>query len=142
MNLVVDASIACKWFVAEEDAVGARNVLLGDHQFSAPDLIVPEVCSAMWKNVRAGRISSDHAAAAMKELPRLFDSLVPCDQLGARALTIAVSLDHPVYDCFYLALAELDDARVLTADSRLLGRLVGTDWARRVTGIDDLSSDS
>ena len=140
MRLVVDASIACKWFVAEEDAARARKILLGDHKFSAPDLIVPEVCNAMWKNVRAGRISSDHAAAAMQELPRLFDSLVPCNQLGAQAVAIAVSLDHPAYG-FYLALAELDDARVLTADARLIERLAGTNWARRVIGIDDLNGD-
>lgn len=119
----------------------ARNVLLGDHKFSAPDLIVPEVCNAMRKNVRAGRISSDHAVTAMIELPRLFDSLVPCNQLGAQALAIAISLDHPAYDCFYLALAELDDARVLTADARLLGRLTGTNWVRRVIGIEDLNGD-
>ncbi len=139
MSLVVDASIACKWFIDEEGAARARNILLGNRNLLAPDLVIAEVCNAIWKNVSAGRISSDHATAAMDELPRLFDSLIPCNQLGARALAIAASLDHPVYDCFYLALAELNDARVVTADARLLGRLAGTSWAQRVVGVDDLN---
>jgi hypothetical protein len=33
---------------------------------------------------------------------------------------------HPVYDCFYLALAEQANASFVTADSRLFERLAGT----------------
>jgi predicted nucleic acid-binding protein len=51
--------------------------------------------------------------------------------LAGRALAIAESLAHPVYDCFYLALAEQADARLVTADTRLLNRLEGTAWRAR-----------
>jgi predicted nucleic acid-binding protein len=37
-------------------------------------------------------------------------------------------LRHPVYDCFYLALAEREDATLVTADRRLIGRLAGSRW--------------
>jgi predicted nucleic acid-binding protein len=42
---------------------------------------------------------------------------------------ISRDLDHPVCDCFYLALAEQRQATVITADGRLLHRLQGTQWA-------------
>lgn len=41
-----------------------------------------------------------------------FGSLVPTDGLRRRAVAIAIELDHPIYDCFYLALAERDHARL------------------------------
>jgi predicted nucleic acid-binding protein len=36
------------------------------------------------------------------------------------ALRIAISLQHPVYDCFYLALAQAEDCPLVTADQRFL----------------------
>ncbi len=139
MSLVIDASIACKWFIDEEDSPQAQMILDGDQILLAPDLIVPEVCNAVWKKVRAGQFTSAQATGVMEELPRFFDDIFPCHLLGARSLAIAETLDHPVYDCFYLALAELNDARVVTADARLLRRLAGTDWAQRAVGVDDLN---
>jgi predicted nucleic acid-binding protein len=52
---------------------------------------------------------------------------------------IASQLDHPVYDCFYLALAEARDALLVTADRRLLRKLRGTPWVERVVNLADYS---
>lgn len=138
MSLVVDASIACKWFVEEEGSAEAEKLLATGEALLAPDLIVAEVCSAIWKKLRAGQMTSMQATAAMEGLPGFFDDLIPCHRLGARSLAIAEALDHPVYDCFYLALAELNDVRVVTADARLLGRLAETTWAQRIASISGL----
>ena len=95
----------------------------------------------MWKKSRVGELTSAQAAAAMDALPGFFDDLVPCLHLGTRSLALAEALDHPVYDCFYLALAERDGAMAVTADARLLGRLAETPWAKRIVGLDGLSLD-
>jgi len=58
--------------------------------------------------------------------------------LAARALAIAAAIEHPAYDCFYLALAELRDTRLVTADRRLRSRLVATPWARLLVGLGDV----
>ncbi len=42
-------------------------------------------------------------------------------ELAARAINIAIKLKHPIYDCFYIALAEREDAALITIDKRLLG---------------------
>jgi predicted nucleic acid-binding protein len=44
-------------------------------------------------------------------------------------MAIALDLDHPVYDCFYLALAEIEQNAMVTADQRLLTRLSGSKLA-------------
>ena len=43
---------------------------------------------------------------------------------------MALELGHPVYDCFYLALAERRRTQLVTADSRLLTRLKGSPFLR------------
>jgi predicted nucleic acid-binding protein len=53
--------------------------------------------------------------------------------LALRALVISSLLDHPAYDCFYLALAEQRGSIVVSADRRLLQRLSGTVWEAMVT---------
>ena len=65
-------------------------------------------------------------------LPRFFDHLVSASRLARRAVAIAGELDHPVYDCLYLALAEAAQAAMVTSDMRLLGKVRATSWEQRV----------
>ena len=49
----------------------------------------------------------------------LVDVIEPDRYLQAEALALACHLDHPVYDCLYLALARREAAVLVTADKRL-----------------------
>ena len=49
----------------------------------------------------------------------LVDVIEPDRHLLAEALALACHLDHPVYDCLYLALARREAAVLVTADQRL-----------------------
>jgi predicted nucleic acid-binding protein len=126
--IVVDASVAVKWFIHEPDRPAARRLLEPQSPLIAPDLIVAEVASAMWKRVMAGEGDARQAPLTAASLPRFFARLLPLSPLAARAVEIAAELRHPVYDCFYLALAEREDATFVTADRRLVGRLAGSRW--------------
>jgi predicted nucleic acid-binding protein len=126
---VIDASVALKWFIEEAGTARASALLTGPHTLIAPDLIIAEVANAGWKAVRSGGMTQaqhDHAAS---RLPLAFDHLIPLASLAPRAVAISRALDHPVYDCFYLALAEDRNATLVTADGRLLNRLRGSRWA-------------
>jgi predicted nucleic acid-binding protein len=128
VTVVIDASVALKWFIEEEGTAQASALLTGADMLVAPDLIVAEVANAGWKAVRAGSMlpeQHDHAAA---RLPLAFDRLIPLASLAPRAVAISRALNHPVHDCFYLALAEERAATLVTADRRLLARLAGTEW--------------
>jgi predicted nucleic acid-binding protein len=129
--LVVDASVAIKWFLLEPGREEARRLLEPMHRLIAPELIVAEATNAMWRRVMAGQMSARQGAAATTALIQFLEALLPVGPLAARALAIAEELRHPAYDCFYLALAEARDAKLVTADRRLVGRLAGSSWADR-----------
>jgi predicted nucleic acid-binding protein len=129
MTFVIDASVALKWFIEEDGSAEATAFLNATDSLIAPDLIVVEVCNAAWKALRSGTISGEQQDYAASRLPELFDELVPLATLAPRAVAISRALDHPVYDCFHLALAEQRGAALITADRRLLRRLHGTELA-------------
>ncbi len=127
--IVVDASVAFKWFTEEPGAVAATALLQGSATLIAPELIVAEVCNAAWRAVRAGDLTAAQRDQALPRLAEAFQELLLILPLAPRALAIATALEHPVYDCFYLALAEQRAAFVVTADRRLLQRIAATPWA-------------
>jgi len=130
VSCVVDASVAVKWFFAKEPhAAEALALAHDDPKLIAPDLVVAETCNAAWKWLRLGRIELDELNEIATSLPQFFAELVGLAALAPRAATIAAELDYPVYDCFYLALAEARQFPLVTADARLLGRLAGSPWA-------------
>ena len=59
----------------------------------------------------------------------------PTAPLASRAIELALELDHPVYDCFYLALAEAEKTELVTADLRLEGRVRSTPWGASVRSL-------
>ncbi len=135
MTLVIDASVALKWFVQEDGTAQAAAILAGTDLLIAPDLIVAEVCNAGWRAVRAGTMrpeQHDHAAA---RLALAFDELLPLAPLAGRAVALSRALGHPVYDCFYLVLAEARSTSMVTADRRLLNRIAGTEWETRAVDL-------
>jgi predicted nucleic acid-binding protein len=123
MSLIVDASVAVKWFAAEENSDRARALYANGEELIAPDLMLAEVSNVMWTKLRRGLLSSDQVVAAARRLPQYFERLIAISELIERATELTVRLHHPVYDCFYLALAERERLPLVTADSRLLALL-------------------
>ena len=137
MTLVVDASVAFKWFVDEDGSEQASALLATSELLIAPDLIVAEVCNATWKAVRSGTMLSEQQDHAAARLAVAFDELVPMAPLARRAVEMSRMLDHSVYDCFYLALSEQRGAKLVTADQRLLQRVTGSEWQVLVRDLRD-----
>ena len=137
MTLIVDASVALKWFLKDEPHSDAAELLLGDDTLIAPELIVAEVCNAAWLGVRSGRMRQEQVEALAGVLPKFFAELIPIAGLAERAVGISARLDHAVYDCFYLALAEARRAPLITADARFLRKLERTAWAENAIHLAD-----
>ena len=121
--MIIDASIGVKWLVPEDDADKA-NALIGE-VLLVPSLFFSEVASAMWKKARRGELAIE---MIMPQLPKLGLITETIDDAGyvTRALELGRELDHPVYDCLYLAAAEALADVVITADKRLVHRLEQT----------------
>ncbi|MDP6352990.1 MAG: type II toxin-antitoxin system VapC family toxin [Alphaproteobacteria bacterium] len=129
MSMVIDASVAIKWFVVEDQSEQALELLEHDDRLLAPDFIVLEIANITWKKARRGEIEAAHAlsiATAIRQGPLTFHAST---ELNDRALQIALELDHPIHDCLYLACAEYHQCPLITADRRLHARVQNTNLA-------------
>ena len=133
MTLVVDASVAIRWFFELDGSDRAERILRTEQPLIAPDLIIAEITNAAWKFVTFDNVPVDAAIAILREVTKPFDEFVPSAELKDRALAIALELSHAAYDCFYLALAEIRRTRVVTADERLVRRCERTRFAGLMT---------
>jgi len=94
-------------------------------------LLLTEVASALRRKVVEGELSTEVALEALDVLmtgPGGAIELAADETVMPLALTLALSLQHKLPDCVYLALAERSGADLVTADGRL-------DQIARVRGI-------
>jgi predicted nucleic acid-binding protein len=120
MNIVVDASVAVKWVIPEVLSDQAESLRGRTDRLLAPDLLLPEAANALWKKLGRREITAREAAQALDLLMAGGLDLRPSGPLLRRALALARRLRHPVYDCLYLALAQVEGATLITADQRML----------------------
>lgn len=118
MSLVVDASVAIKWVVLEEGRAEALQRTSGI-DLAAPDFVLVEAANILWKKVRRKQLDLKHAHRGLEFVSGAFQTLVPAAGLVDDALAISFTLDHPVYDCMYLACARKLEVQLLTADREL-----------------------
>ena len=123
MKLTVDASVVVKWYVSEPHSEEAR-VLLGHRLVRfAPDFVLVELANIFWKKARLREIGDPHPY--FQELSRVREAvaLSSSADLIERAAQIAAQIDHPVYDCLYIACAEATGSTLITADRKLRDRV-------------------
>jgi predicted nucleic acid-binding protein len=129
--VIVDASVAMKWLVIEADS-GAAISLLSRTDLAAPTLIHAEVGNAIWKKQRRGEFGDDPQLRTLPDrLSSMIETIDETSLLG-RALEIAITVDHPIYDCIYLAVAESLDRELVTADERFFAKLAGGPMGSRM----------
>jgi predicted nucleic acid-binding protein len=121
--LVVDAS-ALVVALSDDGPDGdlVRRRLRGE-SLTAPELVDLEVVSVLRKQLAIGALDGRRAGLALTDLADLPLRRVPHLPLLARCWELRDNLT--VYDAAYVALAEVLDAPLVTADSRL-GRAPGT----------------
>ena len=123
MRIVIDGSVAAKWYFPESGHEEANRLLearlAGEHDVLAPDLIVPELVNVLWKHVRRRECSNEAAEQILGFWETDCPTLVASTHLASRAFELATALDHSVYDCLYLALALGIEGQLVTADREL-----------------------
>lgn len=115
--IVVDASIVVTALADDGDDGDRGRARLAGEQLAAPHLIDIEVLSAWRRLAAAGRLDERRAALARIDLGALPIRRVPHGPLLDRCWELRSNLT--VYDAAYVALAELLEATLVTADSKL-----------------------
>ena len=120
---VVDASVAVKWVVDEEFSDRAEALLTGT-TLCAPAHWQVEAVNAIWGQVHRGRFSAEEGSQRASTLISAPVEAVPVAALFDRAFNLAVALRVTVYDSLYVALAKVRDIPLVSADRRLLRRMM------------------
>ena len=123
-KLVIDASVAVKWFLSEPFSTEARKVLdsytRGSLSFHAPDLINAEFGNTIWKKQLFQGLAATDAQQILHEFANLPINFVPTSELLNNAYKLAAIHRRSVYDAMYLALSVRESCQLLTADERLV----------------------
>ncbi len=118
MAWVVDASVAVKWLVVEEDADRAVALLSSNERLLAPRWIMIELANVLWKKCRQNVLTPTVARERLDLAARYFAEVLDTPDLSA-VLEMAIKLGHPVYDCIYIETALRQGVGLVTADRRL-----------------------
>ena len=124
MSFVVDASVAVKWVLPEADSERAVAVRIMDDDLIAPSVVCAEIGSAIWARLRLD-VSAGEARENLNIAMAHYRRIIPLEELADLAIGLAIRLRHPVYDCFYVALAERERCALITADARLVAAVKG-----------------
>jgi predicted nucleic acid-binding protein len=127
MKYILDANVALKWVIPEKNSDKAirlrSDAQAGIHELHAPDIFPVEVAHALTRAERKGDIpvgdADVHLLYILSTPPQFHPSLA----ILRRAIAISSAARVGVYDCLYVALAELERCELVTADDKLVKNL-------------------
>ena len=138
-TLIIDASVAVKWFIPEPDSEKATKLrdrhIDGSLTLMAPDLLIYEVANALTYHpeLTTEDIKEDIEALFMLDL----DLIQPSSELAASAAEDARQHKITLYDSSYLALAEATSSTLITADTKLRDHTHETGLVLTLDELDD-----
>lgn len=118
-DIVVDASVAAKWFLEEVHSEAARKVLDENYMLHIPDFFFIEMDNILWKRTSRKDIKLEDAQDIRKAIRKFPLNVHVSTPILDAAFELAIKCGLSVYDCLYVSLAVLLNARVVTADRKL-----------------------
>jgi predicted nucleic acid-binding protein len=141
-QVCVDASLAIMWSIPAQRTPTAMNLLerwnKDNMDLIAPPLFNPEVTSAIRINVFFKNLTPEEGEEAFASFFDLNINTINHPELCRKAWVLAKQYNRPrTYDMQYLALAELEDCELWTADIRLVNSVKGQNQRVRCLGAND-----
>ncbi|MGI8926904.1 MAG: type II toxin-antitoxin system VapC family toxin [Tepidiformaceae bacterium] len=122
-EVVVDASIATKWFLAEVHSDTACRLREPRFELFAPAFIQLELTSIATQKVRRGVLTDQQSKEFLERALALPLALVDDAPHLADAYRLALTFHPSVYDCLYAAVAISRACSLVTADRPFYDRL-------------------
>ena len=123
--IILDASVAAKWFVLPGEPYEAQAIdllqrqLRGEIQFFVPDLFWAEIGNVLLKATRRNRCTPDQAEQSIRLVRKQDLTTFPCVEYLEQSFSIARQFGCSFYDSIYVALAVESNATLITADEKL-----------------------
>jgi predicted nucleic acid-binding protein len=137
-KIVVDASIAVKWFIPEIHSEHAVRLLDKSIKFLAPSLIYAEVGNILWKKLRLKELTQESAQGILNDFKRMPLEINDNQVLLETAWHIATTYQRTFYDSLYLALAYTENCLFVTADLAFVNALKSTDLKSSLLWVEDI----
>jgi len=124
MNIVLDASIAIKWFKDEDEnyvdlALSIqRKKLTGEVEIIVPDLFFLEVLNAFFK--KPALTQEDISNIKESLLKMNMKIIYPDSKILEKTINIALKNNLTFYDALYIATADVNAAILYTEDKEIL----------------------
>jgi len=126
---VIDASVAAKWYLRDEDLLPQADQVLRSIPFAgstAPYIIRHEVANSLSAAVRSARISRSDAEGSLAHFLRSDLGTQPDpESVIQHALGITIDLSIYIMDAVYIALAQQIGFQFVTADAKLYRAISG-----------------
>jgi len=132
---VIDACVAIKWFLPEDNYAKAGEILSKHNRLIAPDLFQIELDSIITKKVRQRLIETEDAYRMFDEIRNIPIQVIPYSLIGQLAFDLSAALPITQYDSCYLAVAIEFNQKVVTADMRYVRGMKGTPFEHYVEAL-------
>jgi predicted nucleic acid-binding protein len=123
-TLVVDASVALKWFVDEiytEKALEVRDYLKKEATPIVPELFFYEIANVLRYKPEFGSKDVKMIIKALIDFQFIIEPFE--EKLANLTIDLAYQYGITVYDASYIAIGRKNQIKVITADERLFSRL-------------------
>jgi predicted nucleic acid-binding protein len=138
MRLVLDASVAVKWFLPEIHSRAAERLLSGDFELMAPDLIWSELGNVLWKRWRRRELTEAAVSGILSDFKRYPLVIFRSGPIVEDVWRLASTLNRSFYDSVYLALAEARKSPLVTADAKFFNALKNSRLATPVIWVEEI----
>jgi predicted nucleic acid-binding protein len=139
VHYVIDASVAVKWLLPEDNTEQAESLLVEGNTLAAPDLLYPEVGNSLWKRVKGRELTQEAGREALLRLMEIEIRVTPANLLLDKAFALACEYDRTVYDSVYLALTLDESAILVTGDKRFYNSMLRTPHGESVRWVGSLA---
>ncbi|HEV8718046.1 MAG TPA: type II toxin-antitoxin system VapC family toxin [Candidatus Binatia bacterium] len=123
-RLVLDASVALKWRLRDEEATSQADALLDDSLARQLSLLTPtlfdyEIANALKVAVARGRLAESEALTALTDFQQFRIERYDFPGIQSLAFQLASQYQRSVYDSAYMALAQAKGLWFYTGDRQL-----------------------
>jgi len=133
-EVIVDASVVVKWFVEEEYSREARLVrdayANGLIDIAAPSLLPYEVLNALKYSGAFGEEELKEVAKTLEDFQLTLYNLE--GKLAEKSVELAMRKGITIYDASYVALAQILNTELYTADEKLIRKVRGLNIIKHI----------